>query len=162
VFDPESEVYPMTHVLGIDLGNPGGLAVLTPNAQLGSVLHWQRLGNMNLARLRRVLGHVIETFDVQLIATEKPFAGRGDKRPKIGLAQREKQSVVKTLCQERKIKFVDYAPQTVKKALTGNGRASKEQMGRAVQRMLRIPSDDEHVLDACAIGVLGLSREGGR
>jgi crossover junction endodeoxyribonuclease RuvC len=137
--------------------------VLTPNGSLGAVLHWQRIKKgADLAGLRRQVEHVIVTFDVELVATERPFTGRGDKRPKTGLAQREKQSVVKTLCQERKIKFVDYAPQTIKKALTGNRRASKEQVGRAVRRMLRIASDDEHVLDSCAIGMVALSREGGR
>jgi Holliday junction resolvasome RuvABC endonuclease subunit len=152
----------MTRVLGIDLGGPGGLAVIVPNGSLGSVLHWQRLGRMDLAKFRRVVEHVIEVFEVGLVATERPFTGRGDKRPRVGLAQREKQGVVRTICQERKIKLVDYQPQTIKHAITGNGRASKEQVGRAVQRMLKIPSDDEHVLDACAIGMLAMSREGGR
>jgi len=147
-------------VCGIDLGSPGGLCVLTPNGSLGAVLHWQRIKKgADLAGLRRQIEHVIATFDVQLVATERPGFW---KDPRIGMAQREKQGVIRTICEEREIRLVDYQPQTVKKAVTGNGRASKEQVGRAVRRMLRIASDDEHVLDSCAIGMVALSREGGR
>jgi len=144
-------------ILGIDLGAPGGLVVLTPNGRLGAVLHWQRLKpRLDLAGLRRVVEHVIETFDVQLVATERPGFW---KDPRIGMAQREKQGVIRTLCQERGIRLVDYQPQTVKKAITGNGRASKEQMQRAVRGLLRFEAVDEHVADAAAISAVAMSRE---
>ena len=147
----------MSRVLGIDLGAPGGLVVLTPNGGLGSVLHWQRLKRgLDLAGLRRVVEHVIETFEVGLVATERPGFW---KDPRIGMAQREKQGVIRTLCQEREIRLVDYQPQTVKKAITGNGRASKEQMQRAVRGLLRFEAVDEHVADAAAISAVAMSRE---
>ncbi len=147
-------------VLGIDMGCPGGMVILTSNGDLGSVLYWKRIkARTDLAGLRKVVEHAIETFGVQLVATERPGFWAD---PRIGMAQREKQGVIRTICQERSIKLVDYQPQTVKKAVTGNGRAKKEQVGRAVRQMFNLPTDDEHVLDACAIGCLALSREGRR
>lgn len=145
-------------VIGIDLGGPGGLSVLQPNGDMGKVLHWQQLPKgLTLAGLRERIARVLDTFDVQVIATERPGAW-ANKR--IGMAQREKQSVVKTLCQEHHIRLVEYQPQTIKKAVTGSGRATKEQVGRAVRRMVRIETTDEHVLDSVAIGLVALGREG--
>lgn len=144
-------------VLGIDLGGPGGLVVLKPNGNLGAVLHWQQLPKgLDLAGLRERVARVLDTFDVQVIATERPFIG-GYARTTA--SQREKFGVVKTLCQERKVKLVSYGPPEVKKAVTGNGRASKEQVGRAVRRMVRIETEDEHVLDSVAIGLVAMGRE---
>jgi len=148
----------VSRILGLDLGDPGGAVVLTPNGQFGAVLHWQRLGNMNLARLRRVVEHVIETFDVEVVATERPFIG-GHAR--VTASQHKKASVVETICEERGVRYVAYAPASVKKAITGNGRASKEQMMRAVRSLLRFEAPDEHVADACSIAAVAMSRECG-
>ena len=134
--------------------------MLVPNGQMGAVLHCQRLKRgLDLAGLRALVGHVMETFNISLVATERPFIG-GYARATA--SQREKHSVVKTLCQEQRIKLVSYGPPEVKKALTGNGRASKEQMIRAVHRLLRFDAPDEHTGDAAAIGALAMSRERAR
>lgn len=105
-----------------------------------------------------MVSHTIEVFEVGLVCCEMPFVG-GFAR--ITASQREKFTMVKLACKRHGVKLVTYAPSAIKKAVTGNGRASKEQVGRAIKRMLMIPTDDEHVLDAGACGVVGLSREGG-
>jgi crossover junction endodeoxyribonuclease RuvC len=147
-------------VLGIDLGAPGALVVLTPGGDFGAVLHWQRLRRgLDLAGLRAAIGHLVSVYAIELVATERPFIG-GYARTTA--SQREKFSVVKTLCQERSVKLVSYGPSEIKKALTGNGRASKEQVKRAVRSLLRFEAVDEHVADAAAIGAVAMSREGRR
>jgi len=59
-------------------------------------------------------------------------------------------------------RVVELSPAEVKQALTGSGRASKEQIKRAVTRMmgLRKPPDSEHVCDALALALVGAAREG--
>ena len=76
----------------------------------------------------------------------------------IGFAQREKQAIVRELCQELGVRFVDYPPQTVKRALTGSARASKAQVAMAVRGMLGCDLHDEHACDAAAIALLARSR----
>lgn len=144
-------------VLGIDLGGPGAAVVLTPNGSFGSVLHYHRLPKgLNLADLRAIVAEVMEAFEVDLCATERPGFW-GD--PRIGLAQREKQGVIRTLCEERGVKLVDYQPQTIKKACTGNGRASKEQMMKAARSLLHFDAPDEHCADASLIAAVAAGRE---
>jgi crossover junction endodeoxyribonuclease RuvC len=59
-------------------------------------------------------------------------------------------------------RVMEVSPAEVKKALTGSGRASKEQIRRAVTRMLSLPSapESEHVCDALALALVGAAREG--
>jgi Holliday junction resolvasome RuvABC endonuclease subunit len=143
-------------VMGLDLGGPGAAVVLTPNGSLGSVLHYRRLPKgLNLAQLREIVGDVMEAFEVDLVVTERPFIG-GYHR--VTASQREKFSVVKTLCQERGVQLVSYGPPEVKKACTGNGRASKEQMMRAAKSLLGFHAPDEHCADGALIALVGMGR----
>ena len=59
-------------------------------------------------------------------------------------------------------RVLELAPAEIKRALTGSGRASKEQIRRAVTRMLRLktPPKSEHVCDALAMALVGAAREG--
>jgi len=59
-------------------------------------------------------------------------------------------------------RVVEISPAEVKHALTGSGRASKDQIRRAVTRMLALdsPPDSEHICDALAMAVVGAAREG--
>jgi crossover junction endodeoxyribonuclease RuvC len=59
-------------------------------------------------------------------------------------------------------KVLEVSPAEVKQALTGSGRASKEQIKRAVTRMLLLkePPDSDHICDALALALVGAAREG--
>jgi crossover junction endodeoxyribonuclease RuvC len=144
-------------VLGLDLGRLGAATVIVPNARLGAVLHWRRLKGLDADEWLDAVGHLIETFEVEVVACERPFVG-GHAR--ITASQRAKFTAVEIACKRAGVKLVTYAPSEVKKALCGNGRASKEQMQRAVRSLLRFDAPDEHVADAAAIGTVALSREG--
>jgi crossover junction endodeoxyribonuclease RuvC len=54
------------------------------------------------------------------------------------------------------------SPAEVKHALTGSGRATKDQIKRAISRMLSLtePPESEHVCDAIALALVGAAREG--
>lgn len=59
-------------------------------------------------------------------------------------------------------RVLEVSPAEVKQALTGSGRASKEQIKRAVTRMLSLqdPPDSDHVCDAMALALVGAARAG--
>jgi len=59
-------------------------------------------------------------------------------------------------------RVVEVSPAEVKHALTGSGRANKDQIKRAISRMLSLtePPESEHVCDAIALALVGAAREG--
>ena len=59
-------------------------------------------------------------------------------------------------------RVLEVSPAEVKSALTGSGRATKEQVQRAITRMLRLEEapGNEHVCDALALALVGAAREG--
>ena len=59
-------------------------------------------------------------------------------------------------------RVVEVSPAEVKHALTGSGRANKDQIRRAISRMLSLtePPKSEHVCDAIALALVGAAREG--
>jgi len=144
--------------LGIDLGNPGGLAVLTDEGGQGIwplVAEEIKPGTTNL-ELQRIVHRVCKTYAVQVVATEKPGTWG---RITVGMSQRGKQDLVRAVCQGLKIPLVDYQPQEIKKAVSGYGRATKEQMGRCVRMLVKVASSNEHILDAAATALVALNRE---
>jgi crossover junction endodeoxyribonuclease RuvC len=60
------------------------------------------------------------------------------------------------------IPVVEIRPTEVKSALTGSGRADKEQIQKAIRRILKIevPIHSSHAGDALALALTGLSRNG--
>lgn len=58
------------------------------------------------------------------------------------------------------VPVVSLAPAEVKRAVTANGRAGKEQVARCVQRLLDLPETPRpsHVADALALAFTGLLR----
>lgn len=146
--------------MGIDLGDPGGLAILDMDSR-GTVWHVQarELGPKDQGFAMQQLVHTLcQQQHVELVATERPFTGRWDPRPKIGLAQREKQGLVKAVCQALSICFVDFQPQTIKAAVCGNGHSPKSQVARAVAGMTGFVHPSEHVMDSVAIALVAANR----
>lgn len=147
-------------VLGVDLGDPGGLALIDMDAR-GRVWHIRarELGPKDQGfAMQQLLHQLCQEQQPELVATERPFTGRWDPRPKVGLAQREKQGLVKAVCESLSIRFVDFQPQTIKKAVCGNGHAPKSQVARAVTGITGFVHPSEHVMDAVAIALLAARR----
>jgi crossover junction endodeoxyribonuclease RuvC len=82
--------------------------------------------------------------------------------PKAAIQLGEVRGVIYLAAQERDITVLRVKPTEVKSALTGSGRAGKEQMQKMVQRILRIedPLGSSHAGDALALALTGLSRNG--
>lgn len=100
-------------------------------------------------RLRRVHEKMLEVIDrhlPDLCAVEMPVYGRNAQSMlKLGRAQAA--AVLAALL--RDIPVVEYTPAEVKKSVTGNGSATKEQVGYMVRAILDLDdADDPMTLDA--------------
>jgi crossover junction endodeoxyribonuclease RuvC len=82
--------------------------------------------------------------------------------PRTAIMMGHVRGVICLAAEQTGARVLELSPAEVKKALTGSGRASKEQIKRAVTRMLglRRPPDSEHVCDALALAIVGAAREG--
>ncbi len=82
--------------------------------------------------------------------------------PKAAISLGEVRGVICLAAQNSSVDTVLIRPTEVKSGLTGNGRAGKVQVSRAVKRMLGIQKDikPDHASDATALALIGLSRSG--
>jgi len=78
---------------------------------------------------------LIETYHPDEIAIEAPFFGKNvQSMLKLGRAQ----GVAMAAGLSRQIPITEYLPKKIKMAITGNGNASKEQVAKMLQSMLKI------------------------
>jgi len=93
-------------------------------------------------RLRRIFERIsglIDEFLPDELAIESPFYGKNvQSMLKLGRAQ----GVAMAAALSRDLPIFEYAPLKIKMAITGNGRASKEQVAGILQRYLKIPQED--------------------
>jgi len=93
-------------------------------------------------RLRRIFERIsglIDEFLPDEMAIESPFYGKNvQSMLKLGRAQ----GVAMAAALSRDIPIYEYAPLKIKMAITGNGRASKEQVADLLQRFLKIPREN--------------------
>lgn len=111
-----------------------------------------------LEELYRDVSGLIERLGPGSIAVESLFVN--PKFPKSAVAVAHARGVILLAARGSGRPIVELAPRLVKHAMTGSGRASKEQMGLAVQRVLglsEVPSPPD-VADAIAIAIAGLAR----
>ncbi len=81
---------------------------------------------------------LIDEFKPLSLAIEAPFFGKNvQSMLKLGRAQ----GVAMSAGLYRNIEITEYAPLKIKMAITGNGRAAKEQVADMLQRYLKIPND---------------------
>ena len=107
-------------------------------------------------RLRALL----EKWKPDLLAMEEVFVLK--QFPKAAIQLGEVRGVIYLAAQEQKIPVIQVRPTEVKSALTGSGRADKEQMKKMIRQILRIedPLQSSHAGDALALALTGLSRNG--
>lgn len=92
-------------------------------------------------KLRRIFERVvglIDQYHPDELAIESPFFGKNvQSMLKLGRAQ----GVAMAAALHRDVPIFEYAPLKIKMAITGNGRASKEQVADMLQRLLKISPD---------------------
>jgi crossover junction endodeoxyribonuclease RuvC len=106
------------------------------------------------------LKRLFEKWRPDLIALEEVFVLK--QFPKAAIQLGEVRGIIHLAAQEMGIPVVEIKPTEVKSALTGSGRAEKDQVQKAIRRILRIkaPIQSSHAGDALALALTGLSRNG--
>lgn len=98
-------------------------------------------------RLKKIFEKTIQLIDnyhPDEIAIEAPFFGKNvQSMLKLGRAQ----GVAMAAGLSREIPITEYAPLKIKMAITGNGNASKEQVAKMLQNLLKLKTLPDH-LDA--------------
>jgi crossover junction endodeoxyribonuclease RuvC len=96
---------------------------------------------------------VIEQFRPGVLAVEQLFAHYDHPRTAILMAHAR--GVMLLAAAQRNLAVVSYTAPRVKKTITGHGRASKQQMQRAIERELNLPQlpEPHDVADALAIAL---------
>ena len=155
-----------TVVLSFDLGGTSGYTRILVS---GSSIELQASGQIKCGDegIDRYLKKALTSDNLpQFIAIEAPV--HGTRRRKDGeyvgyqsdsvIACR---AVIKHHCREHEIEFREFHPGTVKKAVTGNGRASKEQVRQMAQKLLNVEFKKDpkhHISDAAGVGITMANR----
>jgi len=139
-------------ILGVDPGtNVMGFGLLliekqNPVILKHGVIHLKQYGAHPI-KLKHIYEHLlklIDEFHPDEMALEAPFYGKNiQSMLKLGRAQ----GVAMASALTRQIPIVEYAPKRVKQSVTGNGNASKEQVAKMIQTILRF-DESPKLLDA--------------
>ena len=133
-------------ILGIDPGTTVmgyGIIRIKNNAVILEAIGVLELNKFDdhYMKLRRIFERVIgliEQYRPDELAIESPFFGKNvQSMLKLGRAQ----GVAMAAALYRGVPIFEYAPLKIKMAITGNGRASKEQVADMLKRLLRIPEE---------------------
>lgn len=114
---------------------------------------------LKLKKIFERVSGLIEEFSPDEIALEAPFYGKNvQSMLKLGRAQ----GVAMASALHYEIPISEYAPKKVKQSVTGNGNASKEQVARMMQTLLKIKETPKlfDATDALAVAVTHLFQSG--
>ncbi len=145
-------------ILGIDPGTVVmgyGVIMIEGNVisllQYG-VIHLEKYAehSLKLKKIFERVSSIIKDFAPDEVALEAPFFGKNvQSMLKLGRAQ----GAAMAAALYHEIPITEYAPLKVKQSVTGNGRASKEQVANMIMRLLNI-KEAPKLLDATdALGV---------
>jgi crossover junction endodeoxyribonuclease RuvC len=105
-----------------------------------------------LQLIHRTIEKLIELYQPDEFAIEAPFFGKNvQSMLKLGRAQ----GVAIAAAMSFNLPVTEYSPKKVKKSITGNGNADKEQVWKMLQRILLINEKPKHydATDALAVAI---------
>lgn len=99
------------------------------------------------------ISKIIEEYRPEVLVLEKIYSHY--KHPTTAILMGHARAMACLVCGKFKIKLVNYPSTRIKKAVTGNGHASKLQVQRMVQSLLKLrePPEPVDVSDALAIAI---------
>ncbi len=148
-------------ILGIDpaLGTTGYGVIRVRGSTIelvdGGVIRCSRRQPLEqrLEELHQGISEILSEFRPDAFAVEQLYSHYD--RPTTAILMGHARGVILLAAQQAGLPVASYAATQIKKTLTGNGRASKEQMQFAVQHQLGLPQTPEpaDVADALAIAL---------
>ncbi len=108
---------------------------------------------LRLHRIHEALVSIIDEFEVERVVVEDLYAEY--PHPRTAIMMGHARGVIILAAAQRAVAVESYPASLVKKSITGNGRATKEQVRQMVCQTLRLseaPSPD-HVSDALALAI---------
>jgi crossover junction endodeoxyribonuclease RuvC len=150
-----------TRYLGIDPGlNRTGYAVFErgsggPVLREGGVIRsTQKLTlSERVHEIGQGVRELIEQYEPAVMAIEQVFST--GQYPKTALLMAHARGAILFAAAERHLRVVHYSPRQIKKLLTGSGKATKDQVQRAIQNELRLKDvlEPNDVADAAAVAL---------
>lgn len=147
-------------ILGLDPGSlHTGYGLVEKRGTRVAALDWGRISSprrlsvpRRLAEITASLDELLDRYTPDLGVLETPFHGRSS-RSLIVLAQAR--GALLACLARRDLDVVEYSPAEVKSAVTGNGRADKQQVARMVRLHLGLEGEplDEDTSDALAVAL---------
>lgn len=106
------------------------------------------------------LQDLVKEFEPQALALEEVYTHY--ERPRVAVMMGHARGVICLAGSLNHVPVYSYAPTHIKASLTGNGRATKEQISRMVKLRLNLPSEPKplDVTDALAVALCHLVRGG--
>lgn len=160
-------------IIGIDPGTVlmgyGIISQVKSSLQLVGygVIHLEKYSDhaLKLKVIFEKVTGLIDQYHPDELAIEAPFFGKNvQSMLKLGRAQ----GVAIAAALAREVPYTEYAPRSIKQAITGNGSASKEQIAAMIKTLLHMEAIPEHLdaTDALAAAVChsfqnGLTVSGG-
>jgi len=112
-----------------------------------------------LGKLLTSLEELLLSHDLDVVAVEQAFVY---KNPRTALVIGQARGLPIALAAARGLQIAEYQPATIKRAVVGSGRASKEQVAMMVQLQLGLPSlPQEDEGDALAVALTHARDAGG-
>lgn len=147
-------------VLGIDPGIAiTGIALIEEEKGRQTLLHSEAITTpanlsspLRLLRLHKSLNEIIKSYKPDVAALENLFF---NTNAKTALIVGQARGVIQLALTQHKIPIVEYSPLQVKMAITGYGRADKNQIQQMVKTILKLPKilTPDDVADAAAIAL---------
>jgi len=116
---------------------------------------------------RKIILRLIKDFNPQSLVVEKAFFAQNRNASLLNVFVDE----IKAIGRRKNLKFISYAPSTVKKYICGNGRASKEEVAKVVvarcpELKVYLTQDrawkekyHQNMFDAVALGIMAVERK---
>lgn len=151
-------------ILGIDPGsiNLGYSLVEKKNSKInlleaGVIKIKKALMCDQIANMNEELDKIFDNFDIDEVAIESIFYANS---PKTTIKLAEFRGAILLKIVQKKRVFFEYTPLQIKKAVTGNGKSTKEQVNFMVKRIFGIKTEIKpyDISDAMAISVIHSQR----
>jgi crossover junction endodeoxyribonuclease RuvC len=154
--------------IGIDPGLAAtGFAIVETKEKGGRACAWGGIRTdsrdpvpYRLCKLFDAVGEIMERWIPDLMVLEDVFVV--DRFPRTAVQLGEVRGVICLAARQKNVPIAEIKPTEMKKALTGDGRATKDRIEKSIRRVLGIEGKiaPNHASDAMALALIGLSRNG--